>query len=114
MSQLNQRRPSLENLLSSPTYSISKDTETLFTSMKDHNQTPFQMYDSQVPRGVGNTTRALKFITKHIKEFKPQEIAAFTEYLLNTVPHDVLKKTDYRRYFLAYSFVQNPNTIELK
>ncbi|MCT2911944.1 SIR2 family protein [Weissella confusa] len=114
VSQLNQRRPSLENLLSSPTYSISKDTETLFTSMKDHNQTPFQMYDSQVPRGVGNTTRALKFITKHIKEFKPQEIAAFTEYLLNTVPHDVLKKTDYRRYFLAYSFVQNPNTIELK
>lgn len=114
VSQLNQRRPSLENLLSSPTYSISKDTETFFTSMKDHNQTPFQMYDSQVPRGVGNTTRALKFITKHIKEFKPQEIAAFTEYLLNTVPHDVLKKTDYRRYFLAYSFVQNPNTIELK
>ncbi|MCT0009018.1 hypothetical protein EFL57_00725 [Weissella confusa] len=114
VSQRNHRRPNLEILLSTPTYSISKDSEILFSSMRDHNQTPVQMYDSQLPLGVSNTTTALKFITKHIEEFKPQEVVAFTEYLLNTVPHDVLKKTDYRRYFLAYSFVQNPNTVELK
>lgn len=113
ISQRNRRRPNLDSLLSSSAYSISRENKAAFNAMRDSQQTPVQMYISQLELGVSNTTTALKFITKHINEFQPHEMAAFTEYLLNNLSHDVLKKTDYRRYFLAYSFVQHPDTIEL-
>lgn len=108
ISDRNKRRPNIESVLSVQSLAVSQANNEKYSKMILNKKTPIDIYDSQINSEVSNTTNALKFITKHIQDFSTTELSDFTQYLLEKISNDVLKKSDYRRYFLAYSFVLDP------
>lgn len=107
----NLRRP---NLKSVQDVTVSHAHTTRFSSMLQQNKTPKEIYDSTQGQALSDTNNALNFIIMHIDKFNTSDVANFTEHLLSSLQREVLKESIYRKYFLAYSFIQNPNSVELQ
>lgn len=107
----NLRHPNLKNVQK---VTVSHAHTDRFNDMLQQNKTPKEIYDSTQGQALSDTNNALNFIIKHIDKFNISDVANFTEHLLISLPREVLKKSIYRKYFLAYSFIQNPDSIELQ
>lgn len=109
----NNHRPNLDKILES--IKLSNQYKKRFSKLQEEDFcTPLALYESVKNNGVSDTRNMVIYITLNIKTFDIDDLQKFTEYLIDTIPPQTLKISDYRKFFLAYSYVLDPTPIELE
>ncbi len=61
-----------------------------------------------------NENNKIRYITVNIKQYNSNDLAIFTDYLINNISPKTLENTDFRKYFGNYAFILDPGTLDLE
>ncbi|MBS1007436.1 hypothetical protein [Leuconostoc suionicum] len=61
-----------------------------------------------------NENNKIRYITVNIKQYNSNDLAIFTDYLINNISPKTLENTDFRKYFASYAFILDPGTLDLE